>query len=118
MSSHSVRVVNQSRDLVLAERAERADTIWRRFCGLMGKESLPPGGGLVLEPGGAIHMFFMRMPLDILHVDCEDRVTHVLRGLRPWRMGPLRVGNAFTVELPVGAAGPTQPGDVIALEDA
>lgn len=117
MSSHFVRVVNQTRDIVLAERAERADSVWHRFRGLMGKRSLAAGSGLVLEPGGAIHMFFMRMPLDVLHVDREDRVTHVLRGIKPWRLGPLRVGGAFTVELPAGAAGDTQPGDTIGVED-
>ena len=111
-----VRVVNRTRGEVLAERAELADSAWRRFFGLMGRRDLPAGGGLVLKPGGAIHMFFMYLPLDVLHVDRAGRVTHVVRGLRPWRLGPLFVGGALTIELPAGMANHTQPGDEIAIE--
>ena len=111
-----VRVVNATRGAVLAERAELANSTWSRFRGLMGRTELPPGGGLVLRPGGAIHMFFMRMPLDVLHVDRRGRVTHVLRGIRPWRLGPLLVGGALAVELPSGAAAETQPGDTVHVE--
>jgi uncharacterized membrane protein (UPF0127 family) len=112
-----VRVVNRTRGEVLADRAELADATWSRFFGLMGRRDLPPGGGLVLKPGGAIHMFFMRMPLDVLHVGRAGRVTHVVRGLRPWRMGPLFVGGALAIELPAGAAARTQPGDEIVVQD-
>ena len=112
-----VRVVNRSRGLVLAEEAELADNLWTRFWGLMGRPGLGPGSGLVLRPGGGIHTLFMRVPLDVLHVDKRGRVTHVLRGIKPWRLGPLLVGGALAVELPEGAAGASQPGDELALEE-
>jgi len=108
-----VKVVNRTRDSVLAERAELADNFWTRFMGLMGRRSLSAGGGLVLKPGGGIHMWFMRIPLDVIHVDKHDRVTHVLHGIKPWRLGPLFVGNKLAIELPVGAADGTQAGDQI-----
>ncbi len=111
-----VRVVNTTHQQTLADRAELADSLLTRFVGLMGRTSLPPGGGLVLRPGGAIHTFFMRLPLDVLHLDGEGRVTHVQRGIRPWRLGPLFVGGAATVELPAGAARGTEPGDEVAIE--
>src|SRR5258708_21152994 len=105
------RVVNRPRDEVVAAGAELGDNIWIRFMGLMGRPSLPPGGGLVLQPGGGIHMWFMKIPLDVIHVDKRDRVTHVLRGIKPWRFGPLFVGGKRAIELPVGAAERTQVGD-------
>lgn len=111
-----VRVVNGTRDMVLAERAELADNMWTRFVGLMGRRALAPGGGLVLKPGGGIHMWFMRMPLDVIHVDKGDRVTHVVRGIKPWRFGPLFVGNKLAIELAVGGADATQIGDQILIE--
>jgi uncharacterized protein len=109
----TVRVVNRTRGVVLAEQAELANNIWTRFWGLMGRRELPPGSGLVLEPGGGIHMWFMRIPLDVIHVDKQDRVTHILRGIKPWRFGPLFVGDKFAIELPVGAAEGTTVGDQI-----
>jgi uncharacterized membrane protein (UPF0127 family) len=111
-----VRVLNTTRDTVLAERAELADNLWTRFMGLMGRTEIAPGGGLVLKPGGGIHMFFMRIPLDVIHVDKHDRVTHVLRGIKPWRMGPLFVGGKLAIELAVGTADSTQVGDQIVVE--
>jgi uncharacterized protein len=112
-----VRVVNRTRGAVLADRAELADTYWTRFIGLMGRGELPRGGGLVLKPGGGIHMWFMRIPLDVIHVDKRDRVTHVLRGIKPWRFGPLFVGGKLAIELAEGTAAQTQVGDEIDLED-
>jgi uncharacterized membrane protein (UPF0127 family) len=111
-----VRVINRTRGSVLADQAELADNYWTRFMGLMGRRSLPAGGGLVLQPGGSIHMWFMRMPLDVIHVDKNDRVTHVLRGIRPWRLGPLFVGNKRAIELPVGMAETTHVGDTIDVQ--
>jgi uncharacterized membrane protein (UPF0127 family) len=112
-----VRVINRTRGSVLAEHAELADNYWTRFVGLMGRRELPDGAGLVLKPGGGIHMWFMRIPLDVVHVDKRDHVTHVLRGIKPWRFGPLFVGNKLAIELPVGAARETDVGDEIIIED-
>ncbi len=112
-----VRVVNASRGTVLAESAELADNFWTRFVGLMGRASLPAGTGLVIRPGGGIHMWFMRIPLDVIHVDKQDRVTHVLRGIKPWRFGPVFVGNKYAIELPVGAADGTEIGHVVHIEE-
>jgi uncharacterized membrane protein (UPF0127 family) len=111
-----VRVVNRTRDYVLADQAELANNMWTRFMGLMGRRELNPGSGLVLQPGGGIHMWFMRIPLDVIHVDKRDRVTHVLRGIKPWRFGPLFVGGKVAIELPAGAASQTQVGDMVVVE--
>lgn len=111
-----VRVVNHTRGEVLAERAELANNPWTRFVGLMGRTSIPEGGGLVIKPGGGIHMFFMRIPLDVIHVRRDGKVTHVLRGIKPWRMGPLLVGGALAIELAEGRAATTQPGDEVVIE--
>ena len=113
----TVRVINRTRDSVLAEKAELADNYWTRFMGLMGRHELPAGTGLVLKPGGGIHMWFMRIPLDVIHVDKHDRVTHVLRGIKPWRFGPLFVGSKLAIELPVGAAADTHVTDEIQIEE-
>jgi uncharacterized protein len=114
----TVRVVNRTRGQVLAEQAELANNSWTRFWGLMGRAGLPDNGGLVLDPGGGIHTCFMRFPIDVLHVDKRDRVTHVLRAIRPWRFGPLFVGGRRAIELPPGTAASTQPGDEVVVEYA
>ncbi len=111
-----VRVINRTRGEVLAERAELATSPWARFWGLMGRRELPSGSGLVLQPGGGIHTWFMRIPIDVIHVRKDGTVSHVLPTMKPWRFGPLLVGGKLAIELPAGGAGGTQPGDVIELE--
>jgi len=111
-----VRVVNQTRAEVLAERAELATSHWARFWGLMGRHELPQGSGLVLQPGGGIHTWFMRIPIDVIHVGQNNVVSHVLHGIRPWRFGPLFVGSKQAIELPIGGAEHTRPGDEILIE--
>ncbi len=58
----------------------------------------------------------MKIPLDVIHVDKRDRVTHVLRGIKPWRFGPLFVGGKRAIELAAGAAARTQVGDEVDIE--
>ena len=111
-----VRVVNRTRDTVLAERAELATSAWARFWGLMGRTELPSGSGMVLQPGGGIHTWFMRIPIDVLHVGKNGVVTHVLHAIKPWRFGPLLVGGKQAIELPAGAASGTRSGDEIEIE--
>ena len=98
-----VRVVNRTRDAVLAERAELANNPWSRFWGLMGRASVAPGTGLVLKPGGGIHMFWMNFAIDALFLDRAERVVRVYRRLGEWRIVPLVWGAHSVVELPAGS---------------
>lgn len=112
-----VKVVNRTRGACLAPRAERATSFWSRGIGLMGRASLPEGYGLVIDPCRSIHMFFMRIPLDVCYVDRTNTVVRVVRGIKPWRIGPVSWRAAYVVELPAGAAGGTREGDVLGFEE-
>lgn len=99
-----VRVVNETRGVVLAERAELADTFLPRFLGLMGRRELPDGAGMVLVPCNGVHNLFVRFPIDVLHLDREGIVLRQVTPLYPWRLGPVVRGGYTTVELPAGTA--------------
>lgn len=120
---HTMRVYNVTRGTTLATAVEIASNPWQRFWGLMGKRSLPDGGGLLIRPCNSIHMFFMRMPLDVLHCGASspdgDPVLRVLAGIKPWRVGPIVRGSKYVLELPTGAIERTgtQVNDVIRLAD-
>jgi len=113
-----VRVVNRTRGVALANRAELADRPWSRFLGLMGRRGWARSDGLVLQPEQWVHCFFMRMPIDVLHLDRDGRVCRVVPNLRPWRLGPLVPSSRTVVELPEGTLvrSGTAVGDVIVLE--
>ena len=87
---------------VIAEHVEIAATAWRRFMGLMLRSELPAGHGLALAPCNSIHMFFMRIPLDVAFLDGDGRVLRAYHGIRPWRVSRIVRGAKAAVELPAG----------------
>ncbi len=105
----STEAINLSRGTILAERLERATSLWARFRGLMGRRALAPGHGLWLAGTNGIHMLFMRFPIDAVFLGREGPdgarpVLAVRRGLPPWiGIVPLVRGAAGVLELPVGA---------------
>src|SRR5207248_2382577 len=40
-----------------------------RMKGLLGRDALEPGEGILLRPAGSIHMLFMRFPIDAIFCD-------------------------------------------------
>lgn len=113
-----MRVRNLSRDANLADRATVADSFWRRLRGLLGRDGLEEGEGLVIQPCTSVHMLGMRFPLDVLHLDRSGTVLRVLSELRPGQLGPIVWRSHLAVELPAGtiAATGTVVGDQVALE--
>jgi len=85
---------------------EFADSFFSRFRGLMLKKDLK--SGLVLKipsgrgkRGSAIHMFFMRIPLDIIFADEELKVVDVV-SLDPWTTYTPKSAARFVIELKKG----------------
>ena len=81
-----------------------ADGFVSRFFGLMGRASLPGGDGMLFAPGGTIHTFFMRFPLDVAFLGREGGVLRVAEGVRPWRLTRAPRGTRFVLELAEGQA--------------
>jgi hypothetical protein len=96
-----VAVVRTEDGTVVCARCIVADSAWTRSKGLLGRASLDEDEGILLRPGGSIHMFFMRFPIDAVFLDGELRVLRVAAGLKPWRMASKR-GAKAVLELPAG----------------
>lgn len=111
---------NATRGAVLGEAVEVADRLWPRMVGLIGREALPEGEGLWIEPCNSVHMFFVRFPIDVLFLAHDGRVVAVEHALRPWRMTRPWFGARVALELPAGTAARTGTvvGDRIARETA
>lgn len=65
---------------------EVARTSFERMRGLLGRASLPPGRGLLIERCRAIHTCFMRFPIDAAFLDRENRIVRLVRNIRPGRL--------------------------------
>jgi uncharacterized membrane protein (UPF0127 family) len=73
-------------DAVLIPRVLMATGMFDRMRGLLGRDRLPEGEGMLLSPCHAVHTWFMRFPIDAVFLDGEWTVLLVCRGVRPFRM--------------------------------
>jgi uncharacterized membrane protein (UPF0127 family) len=106
------------RGIAVCRRLRSADTMLTRMRGLLGKKSLEQGEGIWITPCNAIHMFFMRFPIDAVFVDRNLQVVRVHEHVRPWRMarGGRHAHSVF--ELPSGTAAfhGIKPGDRLQVD--
>lgn len=118
--SDGYRVENETRGTVLAETSGRVRNPVSRGLGLMGKRGLPPDGGLIIEPCSGVVSFFMRFPIDVVFLDSEGRVVHLVKDLRPWKTSKIVRASKKVVELPTGTIErtSTELGDTITIVPA
>jgi uncharacterized protein len=111
------RVRTESGKLV-CERCEIADSTFARARGLLGRSGLEPGGGMLIDHAGSVHMFFMRFPIDVLFLARDRTVVGIRHRLRPWRVAAARRAVA-SLELPAGRAAEAgvEEGDRLVFED-
>ena len=69
--------------------------------GLLGRDGLERGEGLLLQPAGSIHTFFMRFPIDAVFLDRGLRVVGLAPELAPWRVAARRHAHSV-LELAAG----------------
>jgi uncharacterized membrane protein (UPF0127 family) len=77
--------------------------MFARMRGLLGRDGLEAGEGMLIDPAPSVHMFFMRFPIDVVFLDRSKRVVKVVHQLRPWRAAGARKAVA-ALELPAGTA--------------
>jgi uncharacterized membrane protein (UPF0127 family) len=109
-------ILRDTRGWEICERCRVADRPHTRLRGLLGRDDLPAGEGLLLRPAPSIHTWFMRFPIDVVFLDAQLRVLDVIPEMRPWRMAGRRKARAV-LELAGGEAGRrgVRPGDVLEL---
>lgn len=116
--AETVTVVNTTRNTVLGERIEVAETSISRMVGLLGKRGLEPGTGLLIIPSQAIHTVAMRFSIDVIYVDRKWRVLHLRPSMPPYRLSGVYFRSLCVIELPEGAihSTSTQVGDQLLVE--
>jgi uncharacterized protein len=96
-------ITDDAHERVVCERCVVADKPHTRLRGLLGRDELPTGEGLLLKPAPSVHTCFMRFPIDIVFLDTRMRVVSVAPEVRPWKFAGRR-GTRAVLELPAGEA--------------
>jgi uncharacterized membrane protein (UPF0127 family) len=112
-----VSVRNQTRNAILGEAVEVADTSEKRRVGLLRHERLAPGEGLWIKPCESVHTFFMKFAIDLVYIDKKLKVRKVCRAVPPWRLSACLTAHSI-LELPAGTIERTgtQAGDELSIE--
>jgi uncharacterized membrane protein (UPF0127 family) len=106
-------VFNQTRESFLSLGIARADNHLARLKGLLGRFRLRSDEGLWVVPSWGIHTIGLLFPIDLVYLDAEFRVIHLVEHLGTFRIGPIRVESASVLELPTRTiySSQTQVGD-------
>lgn len=113
-----VKITNKTKDTILAEKAQIADTHFDRLKGLLGRASLKQGEGLIIVPCSSIHTFFMKFSIDVIFLNKNYRVVLIANKLPPWRLFGVPFFERFVIELPSGIVKKTNTniGDLIEID--
>jgi uncharacterized protein len=113
-----IQVRNVTRDVVLADAADVADTSAKRRTGLLKHTGLAPGEGLWIAPCESVHSFFMKFTIDVIYLDRKHRVRKVRPEMVPWRISGCITAHSV-LELPAGtiARTGTQAGDQLEIKN-
>ena len=108
---------NETRNTVLAEAADLANTSSTRRTGLLKHKRLEPGDGLWIVPCESVHTFFMKFPIDLVYLDKRRKVRKVRHAVPAWRLSACLTAHSV-LELPAGTVERTGTlvGDELAVE--
>jgi uncharacterized membrane protein (UPF0127 family) len=102
-----LKILNLTREVVLAHRVEVADQGATRRKGLLGRSSLPAGEGLWIVPCESVHTFGMKFPIDLVYLDRNKKVKKVRSRVPPWRLSACLSAHSV-IELATGTIHRTQ----------
>lgn len=99
---YSMRLINQTKNVILAEDVFIANTFFARVKGLLGRKVFLPNQAIILDPCNSVHTFFMRFPIDILFIGKDYKVIKTLPNLNPNRISHMYWHSSKVIELPAG----------------
>jgi uncharacterized membrane protein (UPF0127 family) len=92
-------VFNRTRESFLSLSVAVADTHLSRLKGLVGRLRLKSDEGLWVVPSQGIHTLGVLFSVDLIYLDSECRVIHLVESLGSFRIGPIRPSCASVLEL-------------------
>ena len=92
-------VFNRARETFLSLGVSRADTHFTRLKGLLGRVKLRSDEGLWTIPSQGIHTLCMLFPIDVIYLDADNRVIHLIENMGTFRIAPIRMESASVLQL-------------------
>jgi uncharacterized membrane protein (UPF0127 family) len=117
MERRTYCVYNQTRECFLCLGVALADTTFARLKGLIGRLRLRLNEGMWVVPSRGVHTLGVLFPLDLIYLDENHRVIHLIEHFPRFRIAPLRIQAASVLEMPTHTiySSQTQPGDQLLI---
>jgi uncharacterized membrane protein (UPF0127 family) len=103
----TLAITNTDRGVLVGDKVRLANRWWTRFRGLLGRSTLDAGEGLMLVPCRGVHMFGMRMSLDLAFLDQAGVVTALYHRIEPGARTTIHREAWGVLELPAGVLAET-----------
>jgi uncharacterized membrane protein (UPF0127 family) len=98
-----VRLLNKTKNIVLSESVEKADSMFSRMKGLLGRSSFEKNKSLHIANCNSIHTCFMKFPIDAVFVDKNMKVKFISQDIKPWNVVLPVLGAKSVFEFAAGA---------------
>jgi uncharacterized membrane protein (UPF0127 family) len=110
-------VFNKARESFLSLNVTMANTHLSRLRGLLGKFRLKADEGVWVVPSRGIHTIGVLFAIDLLYLDSEHRVIHMVESFGSFGIAPLRTKSVSVLELPTRtiSSSQTQVGDQLLI---
>ena len=117
MERRTYCVYNETRECFLSLNVRAADTIFSRLKGLIGRLRLKADEGIWVVPSRGVHTLGLFFPVDLIYLDENYRVIHLVEYFPSFRIGPLKTQAESVLELPTHTiySSHTQPGDQLVI---
>src|SRR5712691_3486932 len=110
-------VYNKTRESFLSMGVKVADTFLASLKGLLGKRKLKNDEGIWVIPSQGIHTIGVLFPIDVIYLDADRKVIHLVEHLSPFRIGPIKTSCESVLEMPTRTiySSHTQMGDRLTI---
>lgn len=110
-------VFNKTRESFLSLNVAAADTHLARLRGLVGRFRLRSDEGIWVSPSQGIHTIGVLFAIDLVYLDADHRVIHLVESFGTFRIGPIRKNCASVLELATRTiySSQTQVGDELLI---
>lgn len=97
-----MELINLRKKYVIASQVEIADNFFSRLVGLLGRDKFPEKHAIVLKPCRSIHTYFLRFPIDVVFLNGQGEVIHLISNMQTHSFSPVIKKAQKVVELPAG----------------
>jgi len=115
--NQNLYIAYQKPEQVLVSKLTLANNFFSRLKGLIGSNPLSKNEGLLISPCQQIHTHFMRYSIDIVFLDKQFKILHIVREMKPWRFSKFIKPAYYVLELPAQTTQQLKIGEYLSIHE-